>query len=217
MVANPVSSEAANARSKFRAKASQNGALDRARRKAASRFSPVKGQTGYTAEERSPLRAWTAPPMKGVEETEGDEARLAAVKAGRDIVPIGAKLLLYWPGSDDWFEAEVTGYCALVEDGFVMQFKHRCEYEMGCFFHDLLDMEYKALDMPPSPKQLECRESVSSGIVGFDAQAVAIARSPSSPIALPWRWSSRSEARTLGAARTCATMRDSSSPHPRTP
>ena len=143
------------ARSKFRAKASHSGALARAR-KAAHSLSPLRGgnkENSIQAAERSPLRAWAHPPGgKGVE-LQGEVAREAAVKAGMPVVPIGARLSLYWPGSDEWFEAEIMSYCALIDDGFVVQFKHQCEYEMGSFFHDLLDMEYTTIELPAPPPE----------------------------------------------------------------
>jgi len=68
----------------------------------------------------------------------GRAAIVAATAAGREILPVGTKLDVYWEGCEEWFSTQVLGHTAQLKEGHLV-FKHQCEYEGGHVEHDLGD------------------------------------------------------------------------------
>ena len=53
----------------------------------------------------------------------GRAAQIAATAAGRDLIPTGTTLQVYWAGSDTWFDTQVLGHRAQLIEGQLC-FKH---------------------------------------------------------------------------------------------
>jgi len=68
----------------------------------------------------------------------GRAAIVAATAAGREILPVGTSLEVYWEGCDEWFQTQVLGHTAQLSEGSLV-FKHQCEYDGGLVEHDLGD------------------------------------------------------------------------------
>ena len=123
-------------RRKFRMRSEHNGALARAR--AATRAAAAGAVE--RASKLSPLRACMSPSKKPLSPTngllvepssggglKGGAALEAAAKLGLEMIPCGARLSVYWAGSDDWFEATVISHHAVKnKSGDVVLLKHKC-------------------------------------------------------------------------------------------
>jgi hypothetical protein len=88
----------------------------------------------------------------------GRAAVVAAAAAGRDILPVGTTLRVYWEGNDEWFETKILGHRAQLSNGQVVDgevldgfltFKHLCAYDGGELEHDLGQMEYEIILLLP--------------------------------------------------------------------
>lgn len=132
-------------RNKFRAKSANSTALSRARRATQEALSPTKKKSVHF-ERFEPSSGKTVQGAAAVE---------AAEVVGREVVPIGSVLSVYWPGSDESYEATVVAYRAIYEGDEPVSFKHKCEYEMGCFCHDLSEVSYTKIEPEPEPEDEE--------------------------------------------------------------
>lgn len=58
----------------------------------------------------------------------GDAARRVAADSGAEVVPVGARVSIYWEGADDWYEAAVVSHTVvLAPDGdSLLSLQHKC-------------------------------------------------------------------------------------------
>ena len=158
----------------FRMKGSQpaaEGSLTAAVVRASQRLSPLKAAR-LNASRLSPLKACMAPsaspeysepllneysltsivvPRSSGEVIESDATLRVATELGCEVVPRGARISIYWPGSDDWYESIVRAHHVVRDDsGAVLQLKHLCDYqnESGACSHALRLCEYQVLAWP---------------------------------------------------------------------
>ena len=94
-------------------------------------------------------------PKSSGEVIDSEATRRVAAELGCEVAPLGARISVYWPGSDEWYESVVTGHHVVRDDaGAVLQLKHLCDYrnESGACSHDLQLCEYEVVELPaPAP------------------------------------------------------------------